>query len=88
MLGFLCKFIGGRILGWWGRVVLLFSVLPVLLPSALFELEVDLLCSPLFLTSLGDLGLLGAFASVEDATPRDFTFGDALSLAGGTGGLD
>lgn len=89
MLGFLCRFIGGRILGWWGCFVLLFSILPVLPPSALFEeVEVDLLRSPFLLTSLDDLGLLGTLASVEDATPRDFTFGDALSLAGGTGGFE
>jgi hypothetical protein len=87
MLGFLCRFIGARILGWC--VALLFSVLPVLLPSALFEeVEVDLLCSLLFLTSLDDLGLLAAFPSVQDGIPRDFTFGDALSLAGGTGGFE
>jgi len=89
MLGFLCRFIGARILGWRGSVVLLFSALPVLPPSALFEeVEVDLLCSPFFLTPLDVLGLLGAFTSVEDATLRDLTFGDALSLAGGTGGFE
>lgn len=89
MLGFLCKFIGARVLGWWGCVALLFSVLPVLPPSALFEeVEEDFLCVPLFLTSLDGFGLLSAFASVQDAIPGDFIFGDPLSLAGGTGGFE
>jgi len=63
MLGFLCRFIGARVLGCLG-CALLFSVLPVLPPSDLVEeVEVDLLCSALFLISLDNLGLLGAFAS-------------------------
>jgi hypothetical protein len=89
MLGFLCRFIGARVLGWLWRAPLLFSVLPCLLPSELLEgVEVDLLCVPLFLTPLEDFGLLAVLVSVQGAIPLGFALSGAFSLTGVTRGFD